>query len=449
MISIYKYKNEKFQEEYKRKLKTREEAAQLIDSGDLIIGGMCETETTFLVDEIGNRAVKGEITDVEYNCMGPHRTVHWLTEENKENMRLNDCFIINPEARKAIGKGIGAYTPMHANDYPDILIDHRMKGRKPGTTKVLLGSAPMDEWGYFCTGSAPGYNLEPAREEGTTVIVAVNEHLPYIYGDNFIHISEVDCVVEDSFELAGGDLPPATDVEVAIAEEVVKLIPDDATIQLGFGSMPNVIGTMLTDRTDLGAHSEQVGDAFRTLWEAGALTGNKKTLKPRKITGCFCIGSKELYNWVDHNPAVEMYSQGWTNDPFVIAQNYMFHAVNQALEIDFQGQVSAESMGTVQYSGTGGQAAFVQGARKSAGGKSIICLRSTAKGGTISNIVPVLKAGTAVTTSRNDMQYVITEHGVAQLEGLTIPARAKALADIAHPDFRQELYKEAEKLKYY
>ncbi|MDR1291951.1 MAG: 4-hydroxybutyrate CoA-transferase [Clostridiales Family XIII bacterium] len=445
---IVKYKNEKFKDEYKRKLLSLEDAAKLVNSGDLLIGSMCETEATTLTDEVGKRSLAGEITGVEYNCMGPHRTVDWITAENKKNMWLNVSFVINAEARKAVNDGVGEYTPMHAFDKPDIIINYKIKGRKPGTTKVLLGVSPMDEWGYFSTGSAPGYTLEPAREENTTVVAQVNEHLPYVYGDNFIHISEIDHVVEDSFELLEPGLAPTTDLDIAIAEQVSGLVEDGATIQLGLGSMPNVLGQMLADKTDLGAHSEQVGDAFMALWEAGALTGNCKTVKPRKITGCFSFGSRKMYDWIDHNPAVEMYSQKWTNDPFVIAQNYKFTGINQALEIDFTGQISAESMGFKQYSGTGGQPAFVEGARRSPGGKSIICLRSTAKGGTVSNIVPFLRPGTAVTTSRNDTQYVVTEHGTAQLEGKTIPERAKALIDIAHPDFREELRREAEKIKY-
>jgi acyl-CoA hydrolase len=443
-----KYKNERFTDDYKRKLLSLEDAAKLINSGDLIIGAMCETEASFLSDEIGKRSLAGEITNCEYNCMGPHRTVDWITGENKKNMWLNVSFVINAAARSAVNAGIGEYTPMHACDNPDIIINHKIKGRAPGTTKVLIGAAPMDEWGYFSTGSAPGYTLEPAREENTTVIVQVNENLPYVYGDNFIHISEVDYVVEDTFDLLEPQLAPTTDLDIAIAEQVSKLVEDGATIQLGMGSMPNVLGQMLTEKTDLGAHSEQVGDAFMALWEAGALTGNKKTVKPRKITGCFSFGSRKMYDWIDHNPAVEMYSQRWTNDPFIIGQNYKFTAINQALEVDFTGQISAESMGSLQYSGTGGQPAFVQGARMSPGGKSLICLRSTAKKGTVSNIVPFFKPGTAVTTSRNDAQYIITEYGTAQLEGKTIPERAKALIDIAHPDFRAELRKEAEKIKY-
>lgn len=447
---IVKYKNEKYQDAYKRKLLSLEDAAKLVNSGDLLIGAMCETETTTLIDEIGKRSLRGEITGVEYNCMGPHRTVDWITSENKSNMWLNVSFVINSEARRAVNAGVGEYTPMHANDNPDIIINHRIRGREPGTTKVFVGAAPMDEWGYFSTGSAPGYTLEPARDENATVIVQVNENLPYVYGDNFLHISEVDHVVEDSFKLLEPELPPTTDLDVAIAEQVSKLVEDGATIQLGFGSMPNVLGKMLADKANLGAHSEQVGDAFMELWEAGALTGNLKTVKPRKITGCFSFGSRKMYDWIDHNPAVEMYSQRWTNDPFIIAQNYKLTAINQVLEIDFTGQAAAESIGAKQYSGTGGQAAFVQGARRSEGGVSIICLRSTAKtrDGVISNIVPTLKPGAAVTTSRNDMQYVITEFGSAQLEGKTIPERARELIGIAHPDFRNELFKEAEKLKY-
>jgi acyl-CoA hydrolase len=447
---VGKYKNDKFRDEYKRKLLSLEDAAKLIQSGDLLLGAMCETETTSLIDAIGRRTLAGEITAVEYNCMGPHRTVDWITPENRDNMKLNVSFVINPAARKNVHDGTAAYTPMHANEYPDIVINHKIKGRKPGTTKVFIGAAPMDDWGYFSTGSAPGYTLEPAREDNTTVIVQVNENLPYVYGDNFIHISEVDCVVEDSFDLLEPELAPATDSDVAIATAVADLIDDGATIQLGIGGMPNVIGQLLVNKKDLGAHSEQVGDAFMTLWETGALTGRRKTVKPNKITGCFSFGSKKMYEWLDHNPAVEMYSQRWTNDPFVIAQNHKFVAINQILEIDFTGQVAAESIGFKQYSGTGGQPAFVQGAKRSPGGKSIICLRSvtTVRGERISNIMPFLKPGAAVTTSRNDMQYVITEYGVAQLEGKTVPERADALIGIAHPDFRAELRKEAEKLKY-
>jgi len=448
---VREYKNEKFKEEYKKKLLSVEDAAKLVNSGDVLMAAVTENLPTPLLAAIGKRSLTGEITDIELTGQGPapNLPLDWATFENKKNMRFNTAFIVN--GRKQVSEGIGEYLPAHANDIPDMLLNYKVKGRKPGTVKVLIGAAPMDKFGYFSVGAGPGYAIEPAREENTTVIVVVNENLPYIYGDSFLHISEVDHVVEDNYPLVEPTLAPETETETSMAAHVAELVEDGATLQLGWGGLPNVIGKMLVNRKDLGAHSEQVGDAFMSLWEAGALTGNLKTVKPRRITGCFAFGSKKLYEWLDHNPAVEMYSQKWTNDPFVIAQNYKLTAVNQILEIDFSGQASAESIGTYQYSGPGGQPAFSQGAKRSPGGKSILCLRATAqtKDGLISNIVPILKPGTTVTTSRNDIQYVITEYGIAQLEGKTIPERAKELISIAHPDFRAELRKEAEKLKYY
>jgi acyl-CoA hydrolase len=323
-----------------------------------------------------------------------------------------------------------------------------IKDEEFGRVKIVADVSPMDKYGYFSFGTSPSFITEPARQKNTTVILEVNKHQPRVYGDNFIHISEIDYLVENDHKLVSVPSPQISPEDEAIAGAIAEMVEDGSTIQLGIGSMPNVLGKLLENKRDLGAHTEMIGDAFMHLWEKGALTGRMKTIHPRKIVATFILASQACYDWVNENPAIEMYSQHYTNDPFIISRNYKLIAINQALEVDLSGQVCSESIGVRQYSGMGGQFHFTQAAQRSPGGKAFICLYSTAKTkeGTLSKIVPVLKSGAAVTTLRTDVQYVVTEFGVAQLKGKPIRQRALELIGIAHPDFRKELHAEASKL---
>ncbi|GAB6156600.1 hypothetical protein JCM17380_53530 [Desulfosporosinus burensis] len=281
------------------------------------------------------------------------------------------------------------------------------------------------------------------------VILEVNENQPYVYGDNFIHISQIECIVESNQPLYS--IPSAGEgsaEDIAIADLLLEMIEDGSTIQLGIGGMPNILGKLLANKHNLGAHTEMLGDAYKYLWELGVLNGKKKTLSREKICACFALGSVETYQWMHENPAVEMHSQAWTNNPYIIGQNHKMVSINQALEVDLTGQVASESIGPKIYSGTGGQLDFTRGAQLSPGGKAFICLRSAANTnyGRVSKIVSLLKHGSAVTTPRQEINYVVTEQGVAQLRGKNMSERAQVLISIAHPDFRAELREEAKML---
>ncbi|WP_459931550.1 acetyl-CoA hydrolase/transferase family protein, partial [Desulfosporosinus burensis] len=323
------------------------------------------------------------------------------------------------------------------------------KDLPPGKIKVISSVAPMDKNGYFCTATAPLYFHEAARMENTMVILEVNENQPYVYGDNFIHISQIECIVESNQPLYS--IPSAGEgsaEDIAIADLLLEMIEDGSTIQLGIGGMPNILGKLLANKHNLGAHTEMLGDAYKYLWELGVLNGKKKTLSREKICACFALGSVETYQWMHENPAVEMHSQAWTNNPYIIGQNHKMVSINQALEVDLTGQVASESIGPKIYSGTGGQLDFTRGAQLSPGGKAFICLRSAANTnyGRVSKIVSLLKHGSAVTTPRQEINYVVTEQGVAQLRGKNMSERAQVLISIAHPDFRAELREEAKML---
>lgn len=438
----------KFKDEYQRKLLSLDDAAKLINSGDKIVGPLCVGEPVDLLNAIGKRALAGEFQDVEYICQGTMHSYEWIKPEAEGHMRLNSMFYLEPLGRQAYLDRRSDFTPCHGGEVPVTICDWMIRELPPGKVKVVADVSPMDEYGYFSFGTSPSYIMEPARMKNTVVILQVNKYQPRVYGDNFIHISEVDHIVECDHPLTQVAAPPPTPEDEAIAGAIAEMIEDGSTIQLGIGGMPNVLGKLLETKHDLGAHTEMIGDAFMHLWEKGVLTGKMKTIHPRKIVACFVMASQECYDWINENPVIEMYSQHYTNDPCVIAQNYKMVAINQCLEIDLQGQVCSESIGLRQYSGMGGQFHFTQAAQRAPGGKAFICTYSTAKtkDGVVSKIVPMLRPGAAVTTLRTDVQYVVTEYGVAQLKGKSISQRAKELIAIAHPDFREELRQEARRL---
>src|ERR1700687_1717346 len=276
----------------------------------------------------------------------------------------------------------------------------------------------------------------------------INDQMPRTFGDSFIHVSELDAVVESSRPLCPMKQPQITDLHRAIARNVAGLIEDGAVLQTGIGGIPDAVLPMLMDRKDLAVHSELVSDGVIPLIEAGVLTGARKNFKPRKIILGFALGSKRLFEFVDNNPIFEFHPTAYTNDPALIARNDKMVAINSALQIDLTGQVCSDSIGNQFYSGIGGQVDFLRGASRSKGGKPIIAISSTAKQGTISRIVPTLDPGAGVVTSRGLVRYIVTEYGIAYLHGKSIRERAKALIEIAHPDFRSELYDYCEKTKW-
>jgi len=267
----------------------------------------------------------------------------------------------------------------------------------------------------------------------------VNPNVPFAHGQCHVHISQVTALVESTDAVLEVGLPKIGPVQEAIAQYVAEMIDDGSTLQIGYGGIPDAVVMQLTSKHDLGIHTEMIGDGILKLVEAGVVTNRRKTHLPGKMVATFALGSKRLYDFMHHNPMLEMHPVNFTNDPYVASQNDKLVAINASLQVDLLGQCGSESIAHLPYSGTGGQVDFVRAANRSRGGKAFIVLPSTAKDGTISRIVSTLTPGTHVTTGKNDVNYVVTEYGVAQLRGKSARQRAEALVAIAHPDFRAEL----------
>ncbi|WP_415981524.1 acetyl-CoA hydrolase/transferase family protein, partial [Anaerostipes caccae] len=309
---------------------------------------------------------------------------------------------------------------------------------------VFLNLSPPDEHGYCSFGISVDYS-KPAAMEAELVIAQINPSMPRTLGDSFIHISDIDYIVEADTPLI--ELPPAgiSEVERAIGKNCASLIEDGDTLQLGIGAIPDAVLGFLKEKKDLGIHSEMISDGIVELYEGGVITNRRKSLHAGKSIVTFLMGTRRLYDFADNNPAVELHPVDYVNDPYVIAQNERLVSVNSCVQVDLMGQVVSASMGRRQISGVGGQVDFVRGANMSRGGKSIMAMPSTAAEGRISKIVPVIGEGAAVTTSRYDADYIVTEYGAARLKGESLRNRAKKLIRIAHPDFRRMLAEEYEK----
>jgi acyl-CoA hydrolase len=303
--------------------------------------------------------------------------------------------------------------------------------------------SPPDAHGYVSLGTSVDV-VRSAVDTAELVLAEVNPRMPRTHGDAFLHVSRISSLVPVSYELPERKPEPPDAVDQAIAQHVASLVPDGATLQLGIGKIPDAVLAALGDHRDLGIHTEMFSDGVMSLVERGVVTNARKALLPGKLVTSFILGSRALYDWAHDNPAIEFRSSSFTNDPEVIARNDSMIAINSALSVDLTGQVAADTRRGRFFSGIGGQVDFIRGAARSRGGKPIIALRSTAKGGTISRIQAALEEGTGVVTSRGDVHYVVTEYGVANLWGLTVRQRAQALIGIAHPDFRAELLAKAQ-----
>ncbi len=343
------------------------------------------------------------------------------------------ALFIGENARAAVQSGRAEYVPVFLSEIPRLLCD--------GTLPIdvaLVQVSPPDEHGFCSFGVEVGVT-KPAAECAKFVIAEVNAQMPRVWGDSFIHINKLNAIVETDYALPNAPQGDLNGVSHRIGALVAELIPDGATLQLGIGSIPDAVLHNLEHKRDLGIHSELFSDGVINLIERGVITNDRKTFHPGKIVSGFLFGSARLYKFVHDNAMVELHPSDYVNDPFNIAKNYRMTAINSALEVDLTGQVCADSIGTRPYSGIGGQVDFVRGAARSPGGKAIIALPSTAKGEKQSRIVPTLKPGAGVVTSRGDVNYVVTEYGIASLRGKSLSERARALIDIAHPKFRDDL----------
>lgn len=311
---------------------------------------------------------------------------------------------------------------------------------------VFSMASPMDADGWLSLSLGTDYTMA-AVAKARAVVLEVNTNVPFAQGNCRIHISQVAALVESSEPVLEVGLPKIGPVQEAIGKYVAERIDDGSTLQIGYGGIPDAVVMQLTHKHDLGIHTEMLGDGILTLIEAGAVNNSRKNYLPGKTIATFALGSRKLYRYMDRNPALEMHPVNFTNDPMLAGQNDNLVAINATLQIDLLGQCGSESLGHAPFSGTGGQSDFVRAANRSRGGKAFIVLPSTAKGDTISRIVPSLSPGTHVSTSKNDIHYVVTEYGVAQLRGKSAKQRAQELIAIAHPDFRGELTAQARQLK--
>ena len=420
---------------YQSRLMTAEEAVGKIKSGDRVVLEHACGEPAYLVDKmVENAAAYRDVEIVHMVAMGKGA---YCAPEQAGHFRHNSLFV-GGSTRKAVESGQGDFTPCFFFEIP------RLFHTTLPVDVALVSVTPPDGEGRVSLGVSCDYTLE-AVKAAKTVIAQVNPAMPYTYGGTQIPVEDIDVFVEHEqpvIELPQGRIG---EVEKAIGQNCAGLIPDGATLQLGIGAIPDAVLLFLKDKKDLGIHSEMFSDGVVELAEAGVITNAKKTLKPGKFVVTFLMGTKRLYDFVNNNPDVEMQPVDYVNDPFVIARNDKLISINSCVQMDLMGQAASESVGLKQISGAGGQVDFVRGASASKGGVSIMAFPSTAAKGTVSKIVPFLDHGSAVTTCRCDVDYAVTEYGVAHLKGETLRARARNLIAIAHPDFRAPLVEEFEK----
>ncbi|MGO9318436.1 MAG: acetyl-CoA hydrolase/transferase family protein [Terracidiphilus sp.] len=419
-----------WREEYKKKRMDAAQALETVRSGDRVwIQSGCGTPSP-LVDALVARAP--ELRNVEIVHMKTLGDADYTKEEYNGVFRHRGLFL-GENVREAVVAGRADYTPIFLGEIEGLFTSGAMP-----LDVVLMQVSPPDDHGYVTLGTTVDCTLNATRCARTT-IAEVNERMPRTHGETAIHVSRISAIVETSRPLLELHPEPFTAMHRRIAENVASLIPDGATLQTGIGGIPDAVLACLGDKRDLGIHSELVGDGVIDLMESGVLNGERKSLHRGKAVIAFILGSQRLIDYIDDNPAFEFRPICYTNDPYVVAQNDRMVAINAALQIDLTGQVCSDSLGIKPYSGFGGQVDFIRGAARSKGGVPIIALPSTAKNGTVSRIATVLEPGAGVVTSRADVHYVVTEHGIAYLHGKTLRERAEALIAIAEPHFRGEL----------
>ena len=415
--------------EYRQKIVSAEEAVSRVQSGKKIYTSGNAATPQLLLDALALR--KDELKNIEiYHLLLLGKDA--LSQPDMVGHFRHKSLFVGPADRAAVNEGHADYLPVFLFDIPN-LIRHQIKPEI-----AFVHTSPPDKHGFVSLGVEIAAT-KAAIETADLVVVLVNEKMPRSRGDSYVHISQIDYIVECSENLPV--IPPeqATEVEEKIATSIMPLIEDGATLQLGIGGIPNAVLAQLTSKKDLGIHTEMVSDSVVTAIEAGIVTNMRKQLNVGKVVATFTLGTQDLYQYIHENPRFEMHPVDYTNNQFVIAKHNNFVAINSALEIDLTGQVCSDSIGFSIFSGFGGQVDFIRGASRSMNGRPIIALPATARKGAVSRIVPYLRPGAGVVTSRADVHYVITEFGTAYLHGKTLRERAEALIQIAHPDFRQEL----------
>ncbi len=417
-------------DDYKSKLMSAAEAVRKVQSGDHVYYGGNAAIPRALVRALAERA--DELENVQLNhvlLLGDDP----LTAPGMEGRFRHNSLFVGPADRTAVNDGRADYVPVFLNQIPRLFQD----GILPLDVAMVMTSPP-DEHGFMSLG-VETLASKAACQLAQNVIVQVNAKMPRILGDTFLHVRRASAIVEHVENLPTLEPQPATDVERAIAQHILPLIQPGATLQMGIGGIPDSVYEIIDGDLDLGIHTEMMSDGAMRAIERGVVTGNKKSLHRGKVVITFALGTNELYDYLDDNPLIEAHPVEYVNDPVVVSKNDNMVAINSAIEVDLTGQVCSDSIGPYVYSGFGGQVDFIRGAAMSKGGRPIIAIPSTARKGETSRIVPFLKQGAGVVTSRADVHYVVTEHGVANLFGRNLRERAEALIRIAHPRFRDEL----------
>jgi 4-hydroxybutyrate CoA-transferase len=429
---------------YQSRTVTADEAVRKIQSGNrLFLTGNCSVPQKILAALVEYAPNLSNVEICQALSVGP---ADYVSPAMEGHLRVNTMFI-SANIRKAVQEGRADFTPVLLSEFPLLF-----KYKALPLDIALVHVSPPDEHGFCSLGIEVGLTKSPA-ESAKMIIAEVNQQMPRTLGDAFIHVSRLNYIVPVDYPLPemkmGSEEPD--EVTEKIAGYIADLIPDGATMQLGIGAIPDAVLKFLYNKKDLGVHSELFSDGVIDLVDAGVVTNARRTIHTGKITAGFIIGTQRLYKWVDDNPLIELHPTEYINDPFVVAQNDRMVAINSAIEVDLTGQVCADSIGPKLFSGVGGQLDFIYGASRSKGGVPIIAMPSSnvmRDGSVISKIVPMLKQGAGVVTTRNHVRYVVTEYGVAELYGKTIRQRAQALINIAAPQFREELTATAKELKY-
>jgi acyl-CoA hydrolase len=430
-----------WKEEHKRKKRTIEDVLKLVRDNSTVVVGMTPMEPQLFLSKLHLIASRVKNVSV-FTCLNSRDYEFYLNKEYESSFDNNSWFF-GPSNRKSVDNGLRmvTYVPNNLHQAGINLIDSR-------EIDIFVGVAsPMDKNGFFTLSASVVYEKD-VLENAKTVVLEVNENAPRTHGDTQVHINEVDMIVEADYQLPEAALVEPSDIERRIGENIIELIEDGSTLQLGIGGIPNSVAKFLNNKKDLGIHTEMFTETMVDLFLEGVITNRKKSLWPGKFVCTFAYGTKRLYDFVDDNPCVFFLRGKYVNSPDVISQNEKMVSINTALMVDLTGNVCSEAIGFKHYSGTGGQLDTHRGAIESKGGKGIIALRSTAKNNTVSTIVPYLPLGSPVTIPRQDIDYVVTEFGVAHLRGKTIKERVRELINISHPDFRDWLESEAKKIGY-
>ncbi len=429
-----------YQEKYKQKLIKPEDACQYLSNGNTIVYGMSVTEPPALLRALANHILENKLEKIKaFSFLPLEHSFKTIRNPKLADQVEAFSWFVSSATRGLVRTGLNYYVPCYLHQIPKLCTDY-MK-----IDLVITTVSPMDKAGFFSFGTGNDY-ISTAARHCQKVIVEVNENMPRVFGGSLIHISEVDAIVENNEPLL--ELPkiiPKPE-DAIIGKLVAEEIPDAAVIQLGIGGLPNAVANFLKDHKDLGIHTELLTTGMIELIKNGAITGKRKNMHPYKHIFTTASGNKEMYEFMDNNSGMESYPATYVCSPAVIAQNKNMIAVNSIIEIDLLGQCNAEYLAESTFSGTGGQLDFVRGAFDSEGGKSIQLCYATTKNVTISKIVPRLKEGVVITSPRADTQYVATEYGIINLKGKSTRERALDIISIAHPKFRDELLKEAEKM---